>query len=67
MEQEEAAERFTVHLPGPLLHRIEDLIDAPELGFTGLEHFIMAGLHSFVSYKERQLKRLREDAQGGRR
>ncbi len=62
MEQEEAAERFTLHLPGPLLRRIEALIDAPELGFTCLEHFLMAGLHSFVAYKERQIERLKGDA-----
>ncbi len=65
MKQEEAAERFTLHLPGPLLRRIEVLIDAPELGFTGLEHFLMAGLHSFVSYKERQVRRLTDDAREG--
>lgn len=67
MEQEEAAERFTLHLPGPLAQRIAVLIDTPELGFTSLEHFLMAGLHSFVSYKERQVRRPREDAQGGGR
>ena len=56
MEQEEAAERFTLHLPGPLMHRIEALIEAPELGFTSLEHFLMAGIFSFVSFKEKILQ-----------
>ena len=49
-------ERFTIRIPAPLMVRIERLIDRPELGFTSLEHFLMAGLHSFVSFKERQIQ-----------
>ena len=50
MEQDEP-ERVQLTIPGPLGHRIQALIDEPSLGFTGLEHFLMAGLHSFVAYK----------------
>ena len=57
VEDEPVEERFTLRIPAPLLVRIERLIDRPELGFAGLEHFLMAGLHSFVSFKERQVQR----------
>ncbi len=63
---QEVGERLTVRIPTPLMARIERLIGHSELGFTSLEHFLMAGLHSFVSYKERQVSRLRADAEGGR-
>ncbi len=54
-------ERFTIRIPPPLMVRIERLIDRPELGFTSLQHFVAAGIHSFVSYKEREVARLRGD------
>ncbi len=54
--------RVTLTIAGPLSRRIQALIDEPSLGFTGLTHFLMAGLHSFVAYKEKQLVRLRGDA-----
>ncbi len=62
--EDESEERFTLRIPAPLLVRIERLIDRPELGFTSLEHFLMAGLHSFVSFKERHIQR--NDAGGSR-
>ncbi len=62
MEQD-APERVHLTIPGPLGQRIQRLIDEPSLGFTSLEHFLMAGLHSFVTFKERQIKRLKGDAE----
>ena len=55
-------ERVQLTIPGPLGQRIQALLDEESLGFTSLEHFLMAGLHSFVSFKERQIERLRGDA-----
>ncbi len=55
-------ERVQLTIPGPLGRRIQALLDEESLGFTSLEHFLMAGLHSFVAYKERQIERLRGDA-----
>ncbi len=62
MEQD-APERIQLTIPGPLGQRIQALIDEPSMGFTSLEHFLMAGLHSFVAFKERQMKRLKGDAE----
>ncbi len=62
MEQD-APERVELRIPGPLGQRIQALIDEPSLGFTSLEHFLMAALHSFTSYKERQVDRLKGDAE----
>ncbi len=61
-EDELIEERHTLRIPGPLMGRIEALIDEPSLGFTSLEHYLAAALHSFTSYKERQVDRLRGDA-----
>ena len=58
-EDEAVAERFTLNADPRLLHRIEALIRAPELGFASVEHFLSAALYSFVSYKERVLKGMR--------
>ncbi len=55
-------ERVQLTIPAPLGRRIQALLDEESLGFTSLEHFLMAGLHSFVAYKERQIERLRGDA-----
>ncbi len=55
-------ERVQLTIPAPLGQRIQTLLDEESLGFTSLEHFLMAGLHSFVAYKERQIERLRGDA-----
>ncbi len=64
MENAEAAEgveRVQLRIPAPLGHRIQALIDEPSLGFTSLEHYLAAALHSFTSYKERQVERLKGD------
>ncbi len=66
-EDEPVEERFTLRIPAPLRVRIGRLIERPELGFTGLEHFLMAGLHSFVSFKEREIRRLEAGPRGARR
>ncbi len=58
----EDVERVTLRIPGPLGHRIQALIDTPELGFTSLEHYLAAAIFSFTAYKERQVQRLRGDA-----
>ncbi len=55
-------ERVQLTIPGPLGQRIQALIDEESLGFTSLEHLVMAGLHSFVAFKERQIERLKWDA-----
>ncbi len=61
-EAAEGVERIQLRIPAPLGHRIEALIAAPELGFTSLKHYLAAAVHSFTSYKERQLRRVREEA-----
>ncbi len=61
--EKDAPERVQLTIPGPLGQRIQALIDEPTLGFTSLEHFLMAGLHSFVAFKERQIERLKGDAE----
>ncbi len=58
----EDVEKVTLRISPPLAHRIEALISEESLGFVSLEHFLQAGLHSFVSFKEKQLARLRGDA-----
>lgn len=55
-----------LYVPPDLGHRIRNLVTASEFGFESLQHFLAAALHSFVSYKERQLKRIREDREGWR-
>ncbi len=66
IDGDEATEtRIRVQIPSPLLFRIERLIARPELGFQSLEHFLSAAIFSFVAYKERQVSRLRADAEGG--
>ncbi len=62
MEQD-APERIQLTIPGPLGQRIQALIDEESLGFTSLEHYLAAALHSFTSYKERQVERLKGDAE----
>ncbi len=62
---QDVSEQLTVRIPPPLMARIERLIARPELGFTSLEHFLMAGLHSFVSFKERVVSNLRADTEEG--
>ncbi len=59
---EDSPERVQLTIPAPLGRRIQALLDEESLGFTSLEHFLMAGLHSFVAYKERQIERLRGDS-----
>jgi hypothetical protein len=50
-----------VRVPPPLLHQLEDLLAEPAFAFESLEHVIVSALWSFVSYKMRMLRRLRED------
>ncbi len=66
-EDEPTEDRFTLRISAPLLVRIGRLIDRPELGFTSLEHFLMAGIHSFVSFKERYIQTLEARPRGARR
>ncbi len=61
-EAAEDVERVQLRIPAPLGHRIQALIDEPTLGFTSLQHYLAAAIHSFTSFKERQVQRLRGDA-----
>lgn len=58
-DEEDVEQRFTLTLDYRLLHRIEALIRAPELGFSSVQHFLSAALYSFVSYKEKVLRGMR--------
>ena len=58
-EDETVVERFTLTVDPRLMHRIEALIGAPELGFERVEHFLSAALYSFISYKEKVLRGMR--------
>ncbi len=55
--------RFTVPVNEELIERIERLVAIEELGFTSVQHFLGAAIHSFVAYKERQVASLRRDAE----
>ena len=55
-----------VRVPAPLVHQLEDLVKEPSFRFRSLEHAIINGLWSFADFKMRQLRRLREDAEGPR-
>ena len=61
METEER--RFTVPVNEELIRRIERLIEVQALGFTSVQHFLGAAIHSFLSFKERQVANLGRDAE----
>ena len=56
--EEEIEKRFRLRLDPRLLHRIETLVAAPEFGFASVDHFLTAAIYSFVSFKEKTLRRM---------
>ncbi|MEE9196726.1 MAG: hypothetical protein V3U45_01165 [bacterium] len=53
---EDDEDHIRLYIDSRLMHKIQALVDAPELGFSSVPHFLRASLYSFVAYQQKTLK-----------